>query len=80
MAVKMDQPNIILNRMLFHSKCQEENESVTDFATNLQNLLRVCQYAADCIFLDELARDRFIAGIADKDLQAFLTTQPASVS
>ena len=76
----VDQTSIIFNRMLFHTKYQEENESVADFATTLKNLLRVCQYAADCIFLDGLARDRFIAGVADKELQVFLTTQPENIS
>ena len=80
MALTMHQPSVIFNRMLFHTKYQEENESVTDFATNLQILLRECQYPVDCIFLDGLARDRFIAGIADKELQAFLTTQPEGIS
>ena len=80
MALTIHQPSVIFNRMLFHTKCQEENESVTDFATNLQILLRECQYPVDCIFLDGLARDRFIAGIEDKELQAFLTTQPERIS
>ena len=80
MALTMHQPSVIFNRMLFHTKYQEENESVTDFAINLQILLRECQYSVDCIFLDGLARDRFIAGIADKELQGFLTTQPEGIS
>ena len=80
MSLTVDQPSIIFNRMLFHTRYQEENESVEDFAATLKSLLRVCQYAADSIFLDGLARDRFIAGVADKELQAFLTTQPESIS
>ena len=75
----MTQPSIIFKRMIFHTKYQKENESLSDFATSLKTLLRACQYEADFMFLDGLARDRFIAGIADKELQAFLTTQPASI-
>ena len=80
MALTMTQPSIIFKRMIFHTKYQKENESLSDFATSLKTLLRACQYEADFMFLDGLARDRFIAGIADKELQAFLTTQPASIS
>ena len=70
----------IFNRILFHTRYQEENESISAFAANLKKLLRVCRYKADCVLLDFLARDRFIAGILDKELQAFLTTQPANIT
>jgi hypothetical protein len=74
------QQSEIFNRMIFHTRYQEENESLPNFAACLKTLLRVCGYAADCVVLDGLARDRFIAGITDKELQAYLTTQPASIS
>ena len=81
MTAQIEQPRgEMLNRMLFHTRYQEENESLREFASSLKGLLRVCRYAADCVLLDGLARDRFIAGILDKELQAFLTTQPSTIS
>ena len=81
MTAQIEQPRgEMLNRMLFHTRYQEENESLPEFANSLKGLLRVCCYAADCVLLDGLARDRFIAGILDKELQAFLTTQPSTIS
>ena len=70
----------LFNRILFHTRYQEESESVEDFAASLKELLRACHYKADCVLLDSLARDRFIAGIADKELQAFITTQPTDIT
>ena len=80
MAPNTEQQGEIFTRILFHTRYQEENESILNFAQSVKKLLRRCRYAADCVILDSLARDRFIAGIADKELQAFLTTQPANIT
>ena len=81
MTAQIEQPRgEMLNRMLFHKRYQEDNQSLPEFANSLKGLLRVCCYAADCVLLDGLVRDRFIAGILDKELQAFLTTQPSTIS
>ena len=79
MATKTEE-GVMLNRVLFHTRYQEEDESILDFATDVKKLLRVCCYAADCLLLDGLARDKFIAGVTDKELQAFLSTQQANIS
>jgi len=61
--------NIIYERAKFNNRCQESNESVSDFITDLFQLSQTCKYG---LLRDELVRDRIVVGIKDSKLSLSL--------
>lgn len=59
-------------RFLFNSREQAATESLDEFLNGLSSLSTKCQYEASPLFIQNLVRDRFVAGIRNKDLQARL--------
>ena len=59
-------------RFLFNSREQAATESLDEFLDGLSSLSTKCQYEASPLFIQNLVRDRFVAGIRNKDLQARL--------
>lgn len=56
--------NVIYERYKFHTRSQEEGESVEHFITALHSLAQTCEFPAS--FHDEMIRDRIVCGIRDK--------------
>lgn len=62
-------PLVIAERFKFNRRFQQEGESVAAFAVELKRLAASCDFGA---FLDDALRDRFVAGLSDRETQAQL--------
>ncbi|XP_055714389.1 uncharacterized protein LOC129808626 isoform X2 [Phlebotomus papatasi] len=69
MAKFVHKKSQIGERFKFHQRFQEEGESISDFATDLQYLAQSCSYGN---FLDEALRDRFVCGLRNSRIQTKL--------
>lgn len=58
--------NVIYERYCFHTRIQQEGESVEDFVTALHTRSQNCGFPAD--FVNEAIRDQVVVGIKDKAL------------
>ena len=65
-------PLVIAERFAFHRRSQRPQESVKDFAAELQRLTIHCEFGAH---LDEALRDRFVCGLASETIQKRLLTE-----
>ncbi|KAH7933553.1 hypothetical protein HPB49_013869 [Dermacentor silvarum] len=61
------QNSIIAERFKFNRRLQQDGETVAAFVVELKRLVTSCGFGA---FLDEAFRDRFVAGLCDKETQA----------
>jgi len=61
--------NIIFERAKFNNRVQKENETVSDFITDLFELSKTCKYGE---LRDELIRDRIVVGVLDGKLSLSL--------
>jgi hypothetical protein len=72
--------NVIFERAKFNLRCQQENEPVETFITDLFSLAEHCKFGS---LREELIRDRIVVGIRDKmlseklQLEAELTLEKA---
>lgn len=62
--------NLRYNRFIFYNRNQEDHEQFDHYLTEIQKLIKNCEFKADSS--DDMLIDRIILGIADKDLQARL--------
>lgn len=60
---------VIAERFKFNRRFRQEGKSTTVFAVELRQLAASCDFKA---FLDDALRDRFVAGLSDKETQAQL--------
>ena len=58
--------NVIYERARFNKRDQLEGETAEEYITTLYSLVKTCNYKADLV--DEMLRDRLVAGIRDKPL------------
>lgn len=65
--------NVIYERAKFNSRIQGDNESVSEFITDLHKLAEQCEFQA---LKDELIRDRIVVGIKDRRLSERLQLDP----
>lgn len=72
--------NLLYMRYLFHTRCQEEDESIGSYAASLRELSQECRYKADEILVNEILRDRLIAGLRDAAVQLDLIKCDDSLS
>ena len=72
MLFQMSPNGQIHARLLFNSREQGPTESLDEFLNGLCSLSSKCQYEASSTFVQHLVRDRFVAGIRNKNLQAVL--------
>jgi hypothetical protein len=64
----------LLSRYLFNARSQLGGESTESFMSNLRHLSTMCHFSQDS--LDDVIRDRFIAGIYDEQLRTKLLALP----
>ena len=60
------QKNTAVNRLKFKRRMQLEGESVTDFITDVNNLVKTCEYGDQ---EDTMAADQIMLGVRDSTLQ-----------
>ncbi|XP_049267509.1 uncharacterized protein LOC119377194 [Rhipicephalus sanguineus] len=61
--------SVIAERFKFNRCFQQDGQAVTAFAVELKRLATSCDFGT---FLDDALRDRFVAGLCDKETQAEL--------
>ena len=71
-------PSVIYARAQFNRRTQNQHENIIQFVTELRALARKCTY--NDRFVDELIRDRFIAGIINDRLREHLFLQKDDIS
>lgn len=57
--------NVVVERFKFGKRDQKPNESCADYAVDLRNLARTCEFGD---FLDEALRDRFVCGLQNANV------------
>ncbi|XP_064482922.1 uncharacterized protein K02A2.6-like [Ornithodoros turicata] len=70
-------PSVIAERAKFHNRSQQENETMAEFVAELKHLAEHCNFGR---VLDEMLRDRFVAGLLRVDIQKSLFTEDDSLS
>ena len=66
------QPLTIAERFRFYKRDQKSNESVIDYAAEIQRLAERCNFGT---FLDEALRDKLVCGINGEHIQKRLLTE-----
>ncbi|KAK8780204.1 hypothetical protein V5799_018456 [Amblyomma americanum] len=61
--------SVIAEGCKFNKRKQQEGECVKDFMTELKHLARNCEFKA---FLNDVLRDRLVAGLRDQETQRIL--------
>lgn len=61
--------NVVVERYLFNSRCQEEGEHFDTYVTELNKLVLNCEFGDQ---MDSVLRDRNVLGIQDKNLHQSL--------
>lgn len=64
--------SVVQHRFKFNSRSQREGESIADFVAELRRLSKDCQFEAS---LDDMLRDRLVAGIRDTRVQCRLLAE-----
>lgn len=65
--------NVVLERFKFNQRCQQEGENFNQFLEAIQNLICSCEYGID--EMDNILRDRIVAGISDLSLREKLLSR-----
>ena len=66
-------PSVIVQRLKFYLRAQQQGESVTTFVSELRRLLKLCKYGET---LEIMLKDRIVYRIANSQLQQRLLTEP----
>lgn len=68
--------NEIVEHFTFNKRNQQQGESATDYAVELQSLAKKCEFGT---FLDKALRDRFVAGLTNSNIQEKLLNKDAKL-
>ena len=63
---------IIYERYKFHTRSQQQGESISNFVAGLKSCARTCDFGE---VADDMLRDRFVVGLADTATQRTLLTE-----
>ena len=68
--------NEIVEHFTFNKRNQQQGESATDYAVELQSLAKKCEFGT---FLDKALRDRFVAGLVNSNIQEKLLNKDSKL-
>ena len=68
--------NEIVEHFTFNKRNQQQGESATDYAVELQSLAKKCEFGT---FLDKALRDRFVAGLGNTSIQEKLLNKDSKL-
>ena len=63
---------VIYERYKFHNRSQNANESIADYIASLKTLAHSCEFGTN---LNEMLRDRFVIGLANRSTQQVLLSE-----
>lgn len=63
----------IYERFKFHSRTQQQSESIAEFLASLRTLAKTCEFGET--ILQEMLRDRFVIGLANRSTQQILLSE-----